>query len=316
MIRTDHASGEDLELFSAVSRDPETAALDWHSREQVRALCTSRGIDFATAALYTRLLEIPRHADLLARVRTGDCVGGVAGTRALIVPGALYDARPHLRADVDYLLAAATAAGLRAELVPVNPFGCRAENAEMILEFAGRSDSPTLLISASKGGADIAAACAYPEAATALAGIFGWIDLCGILHGTPFAEWLTDSYAPAAIAGRWYCRLRGWDLSFAGELHYRPAASGAPAFQLPEQIRMVSVTGFPCTHHLRGARSLRNHRRLARSGPNDGLVMLPDLLSYPGRVLPVWGDDHYLRRARHDGWIGRVIALLMQEAAA
>jgi hypothetical protein len=37
------------------------------------------------------------------------------------------------------------------------------------------------------------------------------------------------------------------------------------------------------------------HRRIAPLGPNDGTVLLTDILRWPGEVYPVWGADHYFR---------------------
>jgi hypothetical protein len=76
---------------------------------------------------------------------------------------------------------------------------------------------------------------------------------------------------------------------------------------LPDHVALISVVGFPLRRHLSTKALRRCHRRLAPRGPNDGLMLLADACSLPGRVYPVWGADHNLRPA----WdIRRLVAAL------
>ena len=39
-----------------------------------------------------------------------------------------------------------------------------------------------------------------------------------------------------------------------------------------------------------------HYKWLARHhGPNDGIIPLTECLAYPGRLVPVWGADHFMR---------------------
>nr|MBA3939050.1 hypothetical protein [Planctomycetota bacterium] len=50
----------------------------------------------------------------------------------------------------------------------------------------------------------------------------------------------------------------------------------------------------PLACHLRRPVA-RSAAWLARSGPNDGYVLLEDACIAPGHLVPLWGADHYLR---------------------
>jgi hypothetical protein len=58
---------------------------------------------------------------------------------------------------------------------------------------------------------------------------------------------------------------------------------------------MISLVGFPLRRHLTTSFSRFCHRTLSKWGPNDGTVLLSDLIRWPGDVYPVWGADHFFR---------------------
>jgi len=153
---------------------------------------------------------------------------------------------------------------------------------------------PLILASLSKGGADVKMALAEPGAERAFANVAAWINLCGILDGTPMAEWLL-SWRWGAVLNRLYHRLRGQSLTFLRDLRY---GAGQPLdfpLRLPAHLRLISVVGFPLREHLVRGIARRCHRRLAPLGPNDGGLVLADVCALPGLVYPLWGADHYLQ---------------------
>jgi hypothetical protein len=146
----------------------------------------------------------------------------------------------------------------------------------------------------SKGGADVKAALAAPGAERAFKNVAAWISLCGILDGTPMADWLL-SRAPGAVLMRLYSRLRGQNRAFLHDLRY---GAGRPldfALRLPPHLQLISIVGFPLREHLHRAVARRCHRRLTALGPNDGALVLADVCALPGLVYPLWGADHYLQ---------------------
>jgi hypothetical protein len=65
--------------------------------------------------------------------------------------------------------------------------------------------------------------------------------------------------------------------------------------RFPPALKMISLVGFPLREHLTTPFSRFCHRTLSAWGPNDGTVLLSDLIAWPGEVYPVWGADHFFR---------------------
>ena len=65
--------------------------------------------------------------------------------------------------------------------------------------------------------------------------------------------------------------------------------------QLPPGMKLLSLVGFPLRQFLTTPFSRFYHRTLAAHGPNDGTILLSDLLAWPGEIYPVWGMDHFFR---------------------
>ena len=257
------------------------------------------GIDAATRRLYQEVVESPEQRAFLARMRAletaVDHPPPPADLTLAIVPGAFYREHPRTGADGSVVRERAERLGWPTTLVPLASLGSLQENARLLVDWLlAHRGSRFVLVSLSKGGSDIKAALARPEAEAAFADVEGWINLCGILHGTPMADWLLSSN-PAAVLNRLYHRLRGRRLDF---LHDLRRGAGFPldgALRLPSHVRMISVIGFPLREHLSSGIARRCHRRLAPLGPNDGCVILADVATLPGWIYPLWGADHYLR---------------------
>jgi hypothetical protein len=181
----------------------------------------------------------------------------------------------------------------------VASFGRLAANARTIRDWLSDvPGGPVVLVSLSKGGADVKMGLADPETAPAFRRVALWLDLSGILQGTPLAGWFLH---------RWYRRLfvrlmagyHGFEVSLFRELDRQPASPLAQDWSAPDWLRIVHVVGFPLSCHLRDRRARRGHRRLAAFGPNDGGgILLGDLCRLSGLIYPVWGADHYLE----PGW--------------
>jgi hypothetical protein len=265
--------------------------------ESVRAIAASEGSDFATALLHRHLVESAQHGPFLRRLSTMEAVEWPPNLRVAIVPGAFYRENPRTGADGRVVREVAEKLGLPVVIVPIASTGRLAENAPQIADWLRAQEGPLILVSVSKGGSDIKAVLARADAADAFAEVCGWVNLCGILEGTPMADWLLSPHWMAR-ANRFVQRIRGRSLDFLDDLR---GAQGALDFPLvlPPQLRVIHVLGFPLRRHLRNGLARRCHARLEAFGPNDGAILLADALRWPGQVCPVWGADHYLR-SRHD----------------
>jgi hypothetical protein len=277
--------------------------------ESVRKIAASADCDLATALLHQHIVESEQHGPFLRRLNERGAAEWSAGLRVAIVPGAFYRENPRTGADGRVVRGVAEQLGLPVVVVPIASTGLLAENAQHIAAWLRAQDGPLILVSVSKGGSDLKMALARPDADEVFARVRGWINICGILEGTPMADWLL-SPSLMARANRFVQRIRGRSLDFLDDLR-RPGKLDFP-LSLPLHLRVAHVVGFPLRRHLRNGLARRCHARLEPWGPNDGAILLADALRWPGQVCPVWGADHYLR-SRHDE--RPLLAALLREFA-
>jgi hypothetical protein len=156
-----------------------------------------------------------------------------------------------------------------------------------------------------------------PGAECAFEPVVAWLNLCGILEGTPVAEWLLSSWQVEAALSRLYCQMLGMSVEFLRDLRRAPGGPLDFKLPLPAHIQMISVVGFPLHQHLTSGMARRCHRRLAPHGPNDGAMLLADVCALPGLIYPLWGGDHYLRSGGDmNELIGALLNFVGQELAA
>ena len=266
-------------------------------RDTVRSAKRRRGIDFATAVLYShfvdRLQQDSRHfADRPHGVRTPS-----AAPKIVVAPGAFHREHPEAGGDGSQIVAAAEQRGWESEVLPTESLGTLDTNAECIVAWLERQPQRRcILVSLSKGSADVMVALnRRPD----LHGrVQAWISISGVLQGSPMSNWLLH---------RKFMRLVLWFMLWKHQADVqaiRDLQTG-PRERLPVACHQLSahqppfpifhIAGFPLKRHLSNGRAKLWHRRLKRGGPNDSVVLLEDLLDCVGTVIPVWGADHYLK---------------------
>jgi hypothetical protein len=156
-------------------------------------------------------------------------------------------------------------------------------------------DEQIILVSLSKGCAEVKVALAGDKAGRAFRNVAAWISLSGIYHGTALVPWLFGQWwrLPLIRLLFWY---HSWDFGALWQLRREPGAPLDFPLVPPPHLEIIHVVGFPLAHHLSLPLTRRSHRRVARWGPNDGGgCVLADVRTLPGLVYPVWGADHFLR---------------------
>lgn len=277
-------------------------SLEHLTAESVREITRTKGVEFATALLFDRVQRSNRHArfieevaDLRQQTPVRDL--GVFRPRIVIVPGALYVERPDLGGDGQLVREVADDFGLPCERVPLASTGTLRQNARRLLDWLeDHGDSDLVLVTLSKAGAETKLALSSSAASREFRNVRAWINVCGPLDGAPLVNWL--------LAGRlrsWTLRMiyrvRRRDFGFVTELGRGPGSVLDFPFQPPPAMQIVNIVGFPLRHHFTSWFAQFCHGRLARLGPNDGTILLSDVLGWPGQLLPVWGADHYFRPA-------------------
>lgn len=277
-----------LDDAEAWLRDADAAALrgDWPRR-----LAQERGIDFATAVLFAHVCSHGTGCDdvdsSLGRSAT------LAGLTVAVAPGAFYREHAWTEADGAAIRAAASALGCKTALIPTASIGTLTANASAILSWLReRQDERIVLVSLSKGGADVKMAFARPDADEAFRSVIGWINVGGTTDGSPMVAWLLARWWVALIY-RFLFWKRGRDFQFIRDMDRRAGGPLHFDLRLPSHLQALHIVGFPLRRHVQGKRAARWHRRLAPWGPNDGAAVLADACRLPGSVVPVWGANHF-----------------------
>jgi hypothetical protein len=291
----------DSDLLARVAEWPEFVSWKELTQPVLARLAREQGMDLATALLYVLLCRSPEHGPFIRRL---DAIPSPSpaelpdpGFRILIAPGAFYRASPRCPGNGWLIRQEAARFGYPAGLIPVPPFAAPAECGRVICEnLLPQQDQPIILVSLSKGGLDVAAALARPEARDAFAPVRAWVSMSGILCGTPLVGWLRQRPLRSLFL-RCLFRLRGHSFAALPDLDRAPTGPAACLLQVPAHMRVFHVVGFPLRRHLSSPLMRRGYRRLSPLGPNDGVALLADTCGLPGRVYPVWGADHYLRQA-------------------
>lgn len=199
------------------------------------------------------------------------------------VPGLLYRRHPETGADLSALT---EWLGVPVRLIATDELGTVEANAGLVARElkAGESSRRNVVFSASKGSAEVRSALETDPAAALRVPI--WVDLVGVLEGTP----LLDADSDVASEADWL------PPAVARSLSARVRREAIPASGFPSATRAVHVAAFPEARDV-SLRAQRSFARLRDLGPNDGYILLDAYLRAPGRVLIERGVDHYLSGA-------------------
>ena len=171
-------------------------------------------------------------------------------------------------------------------LVATDELGTVEANAALVASELrdGKGSYRSVVFSASKGSAEVRSALESDPALGERVPI--WIDLVGVLEGTP----LLDRDSGLASETAWLPP----DVARSLAAEVRRAAIPRAAF--PAETLAVHIAAFPTAADV-SERARPSFAWLRGLGPNDGYVLLDAYLRAPGRVLIEHGVDHYLSGA-------------------
>ena len=254
------------------------------SRDQIRQLNQRYGTDVTTAFLFWHFYhQVPPLSALNPVCDKNDWM-------IAIVPGAFYKEHPEIGGDGRDIAERAAAKGWQCEMIPTASLGTLRENADTISQFIRRraQTHKVMVASLSKGTMDMEMALRRdPGLGESL---LAWISISGVVRGTMMADWLLDRRRLRLLC-HLMCWRHGADKQAVRDLRHRPDGETPTIPRIP----YIQVAGFPLKRHLSHWRARLWHRRFRSIGPSDSVVLLEDLLGFPGVVLPIWGADHYLQ---------------------
>jgi hypothetical protein len=282
--------------------------------------------DNATKRLYERIRGSEHNRPLIDAIDTAAqrqpprAAGIDSDSCIVLVPGVFYKDYPHTGADGAVLKSVAASMSIPVVTIPVDGSEGLETAAALVntgLLDVARSATSIILVSLSKGSAEVRLALTKPEAKQAFHRVAAWISVSGLPLGTPSLENVLRNPLRRFFI-KALCAVKGWKLDTLRELlRHRPDA----AMPIPGHVMFVQVAAFPLASHLNDRRSRRLQRQLSQFGPNDGFALLAELAALPGYMYPVWSADHYLRgiddlAARIGGLISVVIETTSARATA
>ncbi len=282
--------------------------------EAWRELTRRTSVDTATRQFRRMAAEHPptqrfaeRYARALQAVERGAAVPrGMSCYRLLLIPGWRYASRPEHGGDLATINARAAAIGMTHERVNTQEDGVVEANAAQIESRlrSGPADMPTIVLSVSKGSAETALALATVNAdrSRARPNVAAWININGLLGGTPLADTLTTQ-AGRVVLPRLLALTGGTEEEV--ESITTTTRRAAPD-TLPRGLFVVSLQAAPLNAEV-GLTARAGYVYLSRFGPNDGITLLADAVIDGAVNLLLPGTDHFLDLPDRDA---RVEALL------
>ncbi|MEM9257340.1 MAG: hypothetical protein AAGA91_18010 [Pseudomonadota bacterium] len=262
--------------------------------------------DTAMALLIRCLLQVPdiRYAQTLFRAEVSRQLQGdrshvnnarrfASGYTVLFVPGWGYQANDNeTGADLALPRDRIAALGFETQLVPLLDNGSIEDNARILADTVRRhlpSGKRIILASASSGGPTVAAALS-DEGLHKHAQIRAWINICGVLRGSPVVDTFTPW--PKSLVLRTIALLEGWEYDNLLSLSQAKSRQRFARFEPPPHLTVVNYIGTPFSGQISAfGRSFYN--LMKSSGPNDGLTTILDALA-PGYTVLAQGSDHFI----------------------
>ncbi len=206
---------------------------------------------------------------------------------ALIVPTYLYNRPTFSGADLAAPRKALQKVGMTCSFVETSDDGPVESNAEIVMKAIrarAQSGKRLIIVSASKSSAEVALALTKLGPAETRH-VAAWINTVGALKGTPLID---DNVLPELefIVGK-------VDPAGVKSMSVGPSRERFKTFHVPQHILVVNFFGIPVSGSV-GFRAGRGYFPMRKYGPNDGMVLLADMV-YPGGVtLTELGADHFL----------------------
>jgi len=270
---------------------------DLPNRDDLKKLSDEFSVDFAALYLADQISRVPanrrfRSAFDQAYEYTrkifprGDMqVPGAADYDMLFVPTYLYKRFTFTGANMAVPRAALQKVGFACYFAETQDDGAVEANAEVVvaaIRARAQSGRPLIIISASKSGPEVALALTKMEPAET-SHVAAWINTVGALQGTPLVD---DRTLPEIEFF-----LGKVDPAGMESLTVAHSRQRFHSFHIPKHILVVNYFGIPTIGSI-SFFARKGFFPLRKYGPNDGLMLLPDMIFPGGVTLAQLGSDH------------------------
>jgi hypothetical protein len=216
-----------------------------------------------------------------------------AGYSLVFAPAWLYRSHPHNGADFRRPRQVLDAIGVESRLLDLPEDGIVDENAARIaaaLRGPGTPGRKRIIVSTSKSGSEVALALGGILTSEELSDVAAWINIGGLLQGTPFVDISLDSWHAPFV--RFWFTLQGWNWAAAKSMATPIRRARFATLRFPDHLLIINFVGVPLSGDMT-LRSQPGYALLKPFGPNDGLALLADEI-LPGSLTVLQpGVDHY-----------------------
>jgi hypothetical protein len=297
----DYLAGKhsDAALDERIDRVYQSSNAHLPDRDDLKRLSDDFSVDFAALYFADQIARVPvnrrfrsdfeRAYEYTRKAFPEGQVKLSSDYEVLVVPTYLYTRIFATGADMAAPRAALQKAGLTCHFVETDDDGPVEANADLVaaaIRARAQSGRRLIILSASKSGPEVALALTkLGPAETRHVAV--WINAVGALQGTPLADERLFPELKYLVGG----------LDDAGMDSMTTARSRQrfDSFRIPEHVMVVNYFGIPVT----GSVSFlvgRSYFPLRKYGPNDGNVLLPDMIFPGGVTLVELGADHFMRK--------------------
>jgi hypothetical protein len=297
----DYLAGKhsDAALDERIDRVYQSSNAHLPDRDDLKRLSDDFSVDFAALYFADQIARVPvnrrfrsdfeRAYEYTRKAFPEGQVKLSSDYEVLVVPTYLYTRIFATGADMAAPRAALQKAGLTCHFVETDDDGPVEANADLVaaaIRARAQSGRRLIILSASKSGPEVALALTKLGPAETRH-VAAWINAVGALQGTPLADERLFPELKYLVGG----------LDDAGMDSMTTARSRQrfDSFRIPEHVMVVNYFGIPVT----GSVSFlvgRSYFPLRKYGPNDGNVLLPDMIFPGGVTLVELGADHFMRK--------------------
>ena len=274
------------------------------TRQELKEISANFSVDFAALFLADRLWSIEENRKLKKTfnqfLEEKDATpysppSYFSSYLVLFVPGWDYVDHGHITgADFASPRELVTNLGIENHLVQISPHGSVEENAHYLTkEIIGYSKSGKMIIlgGASSAGPAIHLSLGEQLNKEQLQFVKAWINLGGILQGSPLIEYLQEW--PRSWGVNIYMWLRGWHHHELMSMAVEPSRKRFERLSISEDVLIINYLGVPLSGQV-SIHSQDKYPLFAPEGPNDGLTLLTDAIAPNSMTIIAVGRDHFL----------------------
>ena len=181
-------------------------------------------------------------------------------------------------------------AGIPYEMIDIEETGLVEDNAELIvnrLQELNQIHNNIIIISVSKGGLETAIALEKLSNSQNLSSTIAWINVGGILRGTPIADhWAKPFKRYWLSKGLRWKRIKVNLKGLLNDMSHELGKERYQSVKIPPSIDTINLIAVPL---------LRQEKKSVFTSPNDGFSPLTDAITDDGSVVVEMGVDHFFK---------------------